>query len=230
MVFGKDAPNIINAPGKYRFVIANISLLTLIYINQNGKVIIDNIANLEPNKYRLVPKNKEGQDEDYSIAISPLVMLTSEDIISSTNINPEILKEGIRKIEYSNEYATWVVELLLNIIYAYDKVKVVEYLHSALEICMWLKEHDPTSPIHLINEYQIYHRQRELREEEIGVLQSLIETLKYHDEYPMLLCAIYLLLDDIAAFEFHFNQLPDEQRKLFVCFPIYILYNQKKGN
>jgi hypothetical protein len=228
MVFGNDFPRIDNIPAKFRFDIANLSLLTVIYKNSNGKVIIEDFASLRSKRLTAIPKCEAGKENREHYDVSPFIILNMEDIISSTNINPYMIKKSIQDIEYTEGYGNSVVMLLLEMIKAYDKTKDNEYLDVSLEICLWLKEHDPNNPIHLINEYQIYSRQRELLQKEIKVLHDMVEMQKDYSEYILLLCAIDILLKDIVAFEKHFNEISEEQREMFIGYPIYMLYKKLK--
>ncbi|MCG8541347.1 MAG: hypothetical protein MJA82_15645 [Clostridia bacterium] len=229
IVFGHDVSYIKNISGMFRVDIANISLLVMVHKNSNGKVIIENFNNLKKEFFRFTSKDIDGKaNVESSYEFSPFIILSLEDILLFTNIKPHLIKEGIQSSEYSEKVCDSVVNLLLNIIKAYDETQDIDYLDSSLGICTWLKENNPSNPVHLINEYQIYSRQRELTQEEVARLKNMIENQKNHTEYISLLCCINILLNKFSEFKECFNQLSEDQRKEFVNYPIYTLYSNKE--
>ena len=108
----------------------------------------------------------------------------------------------------------------------YDETNNSNYLEEALEIIKWLKSKESNNPIHIINEYQIYKRQRDLYFNEREKLKELIKTSTDFNEYYKLICCAYILLDDFNNFENYFKKLDKSKKNDFKNYPIYSLYKK----
>jgi len=221
MIFNKNISNINNLPGIFKVKIGNINLLIFVYKN-NDKVIMKNFGDLK-HSIRFKINNIEFKNA------SPFIILQFEDILNSDNIFPSLISKNVIESDYTRNYSEYVVNLLLNIIKVYDKTKKTSYLNAGLEISEWLKKNDQNNPIHIINEFQIYARKRDLTSVEIDLLKNIIKNNKKHEKYTILLTCIYILLQDFKNFKKIFNKLSTEQKKEVKKYPIYQLYEINKS-
>lgn len=109
---------------------------------------------------------------------------------------------------------------LLAILDGYDAqaTKSPELLSFAMKVSNWIgKCQEGCDPRNLtLNRLQIVKRERKLRTLEMAELVKIIEP----DVPADLRCAASLLLDDVISAQEFFNEMPPEQQKEFLTYPI----------
>lgn len=218
MVLNNPAPDLKGIPGKFRYIIGNLSILVLIHKNEHSKVEVSDLKNFTVNLIR----DPEPGNQPSAQEVSAYLLLNADDMLCS-NIRPFEIKDDIVMFKHTLEYDEKVNLLTLEMIKAYDKSTNKDFLVCANTLLDWLiagKFSDEN--ILQLNKLQITKRTRELNEKEIEYLHDLMA--KMESNYLML-CGICLLINDAKGFQKNFDLLSDAERTDFVNFPIYSLLN-----
>lgn len=155
------------------------------------------------------------------ISISPYINLTTENLISFSNINIDVMKKSFDSPEYSEEtclrYNLWLLELIK----AYDESREHKWLEFAEYLIDKILEFS-NSPSYRINKLQIIKRIRNLSKEEKDELYEI----KENEKDNMIQCGIAILLENSSDFERYFNKL--ENKEEFEKYPIYNLIKNRR--
>ena len=196
----------------YFIEISTICIAFLIIVDKNNKVNLYNYFSDLSDKMKAFYYDKDNKE----ITISPYINLTTENLISFSNINIDIMKKSFDSPEYSEEtclrYNLWLLELIK----AYDESNEQKWLEFAEYLIDKILEFS-NSPSYIINKLQIIKRIRNLSQEEKDELYEI----KENEKDNMIQCGIAILLDNSSDFERHFNKL--ENKEEFEKFPIYNL-------
>ena len=179
--------NFNDLPGLYQFKIGNINILTV--INEKNKRIV--IKRIDEIAEEIIIKKEDKKAKN----VSPYILLSFDDILTSDNIKPLAIKESIFNSNYNNIYSDKIVYLILDMIKIYDETNNSNYLEEALEIIKWLKSKESNNPIHIINEYQIYkRRQQEILHNQLKEKRIKIGFAKKNFEYYPVMYVDYMPL------------------------------------
>ena len=200
--------------------IANLHLWLLVYKNNDGKYEIKNLFDKSLG-FKATYQYTEGKYEEsmYSGFNRERLMACDnfpyDDVIPSyealREVNPHIYERG-------NLF-------LMELISAYDKTADEEkrktMYEAALKIADWLIQNDKEDNAlqNLINKYQLLKRNPGLTDEEKKQLKCLQLENTAGDEYSY---AIALLLDDKDTYEYYWDKMNEETKKVFRdILPIY---------
>lgn len=200
--------------------IANLHLWLLVYKNNDGKYEIKNLFDKSLG-FKATYQYPEGKFEEsmYSGFNRERLMACDnfpyDDVIPSyealREVNPHIYERG-------NLF-------LMELISAYDKTADEEkrktMYEAALKIADWLIQNDKEDNAlqNLINKYQLLKRNPGLTDEEKKQLKCLQLENTAGDEYSY---AIALLLDDKDTYEYYWDKMNEETKKVFRdILPIY---------
>lgn len=160
--------------------------------------------------------------EGTHIFTSRYTALKSDDYIELNNIDFSDILLSFKDALHLNKNVTVLANYsLLELLLAYDKH--IDHssliLETAQEIADWLLEEDEVLPheIRVINYLQTIKRKRELSVEENKMLYVISEK----SEILMHKVGANLLLDNHNVAQIQFDQLDDEEKELFMSFPIY---------
>lgn len=192
--------------------IAGYCIAFFVLVDSNKKVEVYNYFNDLSEKMRVFYLDKDKNQ----ISISPYINLTTENLISFSNINIDVMKKSFDSPEYSEEtclrYNLWLLELIK----AYDESREHKWLEFAEYLIDKILEFS-NSPSYRINKLQIIKRIRNLSQEEKDELYEI----KENEKDNMIQCGIAILLENSSDFERYFNKL--ENKEEFEKYPIYNL-------
>lgn len=192
--------------------IAGYCIAFFVSVDSNKKVEVYNYFNDLSEKMRVFYLDKDKNQ----ISISPYINLTTENLISFSNINIDVMKKSFDSPEYSEEtclrYNLWLLELIK----AYDESREHKWLEFAEYLIDKILEFN-NSPLYRINKLQIIKRIRNLGKEEKDELYEI----KENEKDNMIQCGIAILLENSSDFERYFNKL--ENKEEFEKYPIYNL-------
>lgn len=168
---------------------------------------------------------KTTSDDGYDVPSSQHILLKKADMLKCCNINYEKVVSDLKQVPFSSKYSEQVTFLLLEMLLAYDEStpKAHDILDAAIDLANYLRDNDPHTPNYILslNHYQAIKRQRELTSEEQQELINLVETPLEHEEVYV---GAYLLLENQAAAEMHFNKLSSELQETIQKYPIYYFW------
>lgn len=206
----------------FKLDIANICLLLSSHSDDNGKFYIDDF--FESSNIRVT----RGVD-DIPFQVPPFSWLEQKGYVLFDNIPYEkIIDSYIKWSSIDNRVFLQANLDLLEMIKASDElleksliIKREHTLNVSLSLSQWLIENNeyPTfENIHLINNLQIIKRLRPFTDEE---KKSLLVMTQCDD--VMIKAAANILLENIDIAEYIVNNMEDDDRNIFISFPIYNL-------
>lgn len=162
-------------------------------------------------------KNESGND----IEVSYHVCLRKESMLKCCNIDYSAIVRQIKTIPDSEEHSNALINLLLEMLRAYDESgsSRMDILDAAIELADWLRSTDTHTSQDLLdlNYYQAVRRSREFGAKEIQALHSIIEGNPLQQDVYV---GTYLLLEDFESAQNHFNDMDTEAQRYFMKFPI----------
>lgn len=171
----------------------------------------------------LVYENSHGD----KLAISQYAILHSDDLIKTDNIRFDVLLPSFQKVERHSETMMRANFFLLDLLEAYDKSEGrPEIINTAEDFSDWLMtatEEELPYDIRLINKLQTVKRMRALTIDEVKELFRIVESSNSKDD---ILVGAYLLLDQQAAAEIHFERLSEPQQEEFRKYPIFHFWKE----
>ena len=146
------------------------------------------------------------------------------------NICYGAIADQVRKIQYSEEYGEQLTLFMLEVLKAYDDLKLPAHplLQLAKDIMTVIREHASPSEKAIIelNEIQISKREGIFGKAEIDRLYALADD-KYSKENNSIMTGIYLLLDDQEMAKKYYKKMTESEKKQFDDYPI-CLYRKWK--
>ena len=163
--------------------------------------------------------NYDNDDEHYTVPV--YAILTPKDYNTYANIDYDgMLLHYDTILKQNSDLPRLATAHLLNLLSAYDISGRPEQLEAAEKLSSWIiANSDETGhEIDIINELQIVKRKRELTDEEKTELMDMLEEHGTSDEIKL---ACSLLLDNQLFADRYFAKLTDEQKQMFMDYPIY---------
>ena len=166
-------------------------------------------------------------DEDKKpIVASQFAILKSEDFLSIDNLNLQSIIDDYKSIEpqqYIVENGNFV---MLEMLKAYDKEPNQELLEAIKQMLEWLQNGKQflTDEVLLLNKFQVIKRERQLTFIENQELSNI--AINAAD----ITCRIgaFILMEEKIEAEKLLAEMPEEQRKEFMKFPIFYFYKKSK--
>lgn len=163
------------------------------------------------------------------VEISYHACLRKESMLKCCNIDYSAILRQFKTIPDSEDYSNALVNLLLEMLRAYDESggSRQDILNAAIEFANWLRSTDVHTSQDLLdlNYYQAVKRSRELRAKEIQALHSIIEGNPIRKDVYV---GTYLLLGDYESAQNHFNDMKTQGQKDFMCFPISRYFSESR--
>lgn len=170
-------------------------------------------------------------DAGEMLSISQYVILHADDLVKADNVRYETLLPSFQNTAQNEETIIRANFFLLELLKAYDKANSkTELLSVARAFSDWiLSSNDETLPYEakLLNKLQTEKRERALTKDETKQLLRVIETPGISED---LLVGAYLLLDQQAAAELHFERLDEQLQEKFIQHPIFHFGKWNGGN
>lgn len=161
------------------------------------------------------------------LPISQYAILKANDFISVDNIRFDVLLPSFQKVKRHSETISKANCFLLDLLEAYDRSKErIEIINTARDFSDWIMaatEEELPYDIRLLNKLQIEKRLRPLNIDEVKKLFRIVESPNTREE---ILVGAYLLLDEQAAAEIHFEKLDKPIQEEFKKYPIYHFWKQ----
>lgn len=179
-------------------------------LDKDGNVKIEN--SLYMKYFRIVVANS-----DYRV---PVFILFKRDIWEKLyDVDESILLEEIESSIFNNETEGNFSLLFVEILSAYDENKDEKYYDVAKLISDKLLNASPDNVYWKINRFQLLKRKRDLSEDELQELEDLEKT----NNDKKVLCAINILLENKRKAKKLLDEMGQEDRELFLTYPIYNL-------
>ena len=216
---GNDLPPIMTIDiGELKFIVCLQKI--------EGKEDAYNIFDFFKTEMSLVYENKAGE----KMPISQYAILHADDLIKADNIRYDVLLPSFQNAKQHEETVARANFFLLELLEAYDKANSkVELLSTARSFSDWIFAlNDETLPydVKLLNKLQIEKRERALTIDEVKELFRVIETPGVRED---VLVGAYLLLDQQAAAEVHFEKLDEQLKEEFKKYPIFHFWKENGG-
>ena len=162
------------------------------------------------------------KNEEIIFPVSRYVYLRVNDLLVS-NLKLELVFEDIVNFSINNDskYLELVVLFLLELIKAYDinSEKNGRVLELADRLSEWLLINNIDS-INKINRYQVIKRMKDLSVEQIDDCNRILSLSTGQEKISVL-----ILLDNYEEAMIEFEKLNQEDRSVFISYPIYSLLN-----
>lgn len=163
--------------------------------------------------------------------ISQYAILHADDLIKTDNIRYDVLLPSFQKVERHPELMARTNVFMLELIEAYDKDNSKgELLSTAAAFADWLMEateEELPYDVRFLNKLQIEKRMGDLSINRIKELFRIVETPNIRED---VLVGAYLLLDQQAAAEIHFEKMELQLQEEFKKYPIYHFWKYNGGN
>ncbi len=201
--------------GKYN--IANINLLVCaIKDKESGLFRMYDYLNA-PLKYRGVDSN--GNEFDSSVCLA----IERNAFVSFDNIDYDSIIEDLRSVPCSEAYSEQLTFLLLDMLNIYDGLMLPTHplLNFAKKLMDLIKTKYPgkEGDINLLNSLQIVRRERELSNEEIGLLKSVVDNPLNKSNHRILTGALILLNNQREAMA-QYSLMNEDEKNAFDKYPI----------
>lgn len=191
-----------------------------------GKDGTYNIFDFFKTEMSLVYENEAGE----KMPISQYAILHADDLLKADNIRYDVLLPSFQNAKRHDETVTRANFFLLELLEAYDKANSkAELLSTARSFSDWIFAlNDEMLPydVKLLNKLQIEKRERALTIDEVKELFRVIETPGVRED---VLVGAYLLLDQQAAAELHFEKLDEQLKEEFKKYPIFHFWKESGG-
>lgn len=191
-----------------------------------GKEDTYNIFDFFRTEMSVAYENKAGE----KMPISQYAILHADDLIKADNIRYDVLLPSFQNAKQHEETVARANFFLLELLEAYDKANSkVELLSTARSFSDWIFAlNDETLPydVKLLNKLQIEKRERALTIDEVKELFRVVETPGVRED---VLVGAYLLLDQQAAAELHFEKLDEQLKEEFMKYPIFHFWKENGG-
>lgn len=163
------------------------------------------------------------------LPISQYVILHADDFLNLDNIRYDVLLPSFQKTKQYKETVIWANAFLLELLKAFDKDNSKkDILSTARAFSNWILESsDEVLPydLKILNKLQIEKRNRVLTKDEEKELLQIIEDPKTSED---IMVGAYLLLDQQAAAELHFERLEIPLKENFKTYPIFHFWKKSK--
>lgn len=214
-----------NLTGEYHyglFAISNLAILLWCEKQNSGNYKVQNFFN---------PLNIVVFEDDNSepVNISQFALLQQLDFSHVSNLDINRIVDDLKAKPMTNISSEIINSLALDIISGYDKQEEKDdSLLMLAESIFDILENNPVGvdeDIISLNKLQIIKRRRKITVDEIVQLARLKEESK-----PLAIrCASYILLEEFEKAEDCLRMMKTDDRKVFIKYPIYSLYERKGG-
>lgn len=157
------------------------------------------------------------KDEKY---IVPSFILIKRDVWKKLyDVDETLLLEELDKGEFNKVTEGDFTQLFIELLSAYDVVQDEKYYNVAKSISDRLIEIDSDAAYLKINKLQLIKRKRNLTEDE----QQELERIESDTDDTKVVCAANILLENRRKAKKKLDEMSDEDKELFMTFPIYNL-------
>jgi len=203
-----------------KFIIGDLKI-TLVSLKVNEEWLVFNLFDLNAiNKsFNIMVTSK---DKIQKAMHSPYIMFEVDELFSLDNLNIKVIESSLTQVDYNNDYAVQLTNnFLLNVLKYFDKNNHrEEILDFVLNVYNYLTQMENNDLLNFLNKMQAIKRQREFTWEE---KEEIINRKNQSHHSNEILCAFFILLGSKIEFEVNFNKLSEEQKKVFISYPIYSL-------
>ncbi len=204
------------AYGKIEF--GGISVLLNLKKSEDGKgVYLSNFFDME----NLKMTAEADQSPDDGFAISPYILMDVTLLSELDNVDLNEIVRSVEKQPYSTPYGDRIINLTLELLKLYDQNKSTDVLDICLNLLYFVEQHhDIPEEVIIVNRLQIEKRRRALSAEEkeyLFMLKRPSIVLPYQ-------LAASILLESFQEAELIYEQMSEDERKLFDRFPIKNLW------
>ena len=205
-------------PGAGTLSIGNIKVAISSKCHPSGKGFL--ISDFFDGQFVLA---KEGDSPENGFAISPYLLMKSSWFIELDNADLSLVAESVIKCPFSEAYAEYSLNLVLELIRLFDDTGNHQALDVATQIINHIKKYDEQQEdLYRINQIQIEKRRRNLSKEEVKYLVSL-KAPGIPIQYQL---AANILLNSFQEAAIVYDQLSNQEKQFFDAFPIRTLWKE----
>lgn len=169
---------------------------------------------------------KETDAPENGFEISPYHLMKSSSFLELDNADLSSVVASVTKCPFSEVYADYTLNLVLELIRLFDDAGNSEALDIATQLLSHLMEHNESQEdLYRINQIQIEKRRRGLSKEELEYLVSL-KASGIPRQYQL---AANILLDSFQEATIVYDQLSESEKQYFDAFPIRTLWKNRHG-
>ena len=197
------------------FKIGNLVILIWACKVSEGKYKMQNFFG----RHGLVMFELDDTEKKHPFHISHYALLNKENFLQAANMDYEMILDDISSNDTSPIVTERLTLFVLEMLKAYDEQvnKDHELLSTAEQYCDWLIENDADNNDMLtLNRLQIIRRKREFLPEEISTLQSMRKS----NPDLAVKCGANLLLGRTESAQDCFDEMDNEQKSIFMEYPI----------
>ena len=210
----------IRQTGVHFIKIGNCSIAILVQKNKNDSLKIFNFFQELKDIITVVIVNKN-EKPSIDKRTSPYFILNFKEILQFSNFNAEIVFNSLNVIQNLKDQSEHINRFMLELLKAYDQnIKRIDILDLAERINNLLIQNE-SSVTNDLNKFQIIKRKRTLNQDERNKLIDLRNNLEKADFFNQ--CGIAILLENKTDYDYYYNMLDEENKKLFDTFPIKTL-------
>ncbi len=153
-------------------------------------------------------------------------ILNEEDFLRVSNINFEKMLHQLQSIPMSKGHSHVLFRLVAHMLLAYDKSgdKRKDILKTAIQLAEWQEKNDSySSQTDLcLNKYEAIKRMRDLNDFEEADILRISEDSEQH---LILRAKAHLLLGQIKSADYCFSQLSQDEKEIFITYPVWRFKN-----
>lgn len=182
------------------------------------------LTDLEAGVFALREPEEEG---GRFLAVTPYELIDSTRLHLTLNLRPDTIVEQYERIkEHENTYSM-ANRCVLQLITAADlqPERRTELLRMAQSLNNWLLGNDGDKPIHLVNQWQITAREKDLSNDELKSIRQLRRRIQRGESDLLGEISCSILLQDRPEAGDLYEELEDDQRSELQEWPIWNLWN-----
>lgn len=165
--------------------------------------------------------NREHDFPENGVVVSPYLLMSNSLLAELDNVDLSSVAESVTKCPFSDAYAEYALNFVLELIRLFDDTGNNKALEVATQLLNHLRKNDKSrEDLYHINHIQIEKRRRKLSKEEVKYLVSL-KTPGIPIQYQL---AANILLDSFQEAAIVYDQLSDPEKQFFDAFPIKNLW------
>lgn len=181
------------------------------------------VGNFFDSKIQVKARGESGNES----LVSHYTFFKREILLNCSNLNFSKMLADIKQFSMSKIYADCLINLLLELLHAYDESGRQNILNTAIDLVEWLRnaDHFTSAAVLTLNYYQTILRSRELTKSEIAELVALTEEPNQPEK---VYTGAHLLLKNQASAEVHFSKLAPNLQREFKKYPIYRFWKHRQ--
>jgi len=199
--------------------VLNIKLALFIQKQQDGSCKISNIFSDWCEKDGIKAEFTLDNGKGYELLLNNIFIMLNSEYYMCDNFDSNIVFKKLTEIKGNENYYNSVVQVLLNLVTAYDSCSNIVLLDLADRLIDWLIEELGDININILNKIQIKSRRGTIDTEDYKRLLQI----KENDNDKTIKLGASILLKSKHEVDYYYSQLPNNIQNAFKKYPIYNL-------